>query len=148
MKDPNLSGILISGQFKFLDGHIYHKNEIIKVRYDLIGGGRKLTQEELFDFYPENLPLREGMKIGSDAILICEIRHRMGFIAEDIDTQKRCSIVRIMPFLHERRLYFDADTPGRYLMSSMQLKTKSRNHYNSSTCQCLTGATSALTYSD
>jgi hypothetical protein len=88
------------------------------------------------------------MMIASDAISICELRHRMAFIAEDIDTQKRCSIVRIMPFLHERRLYFDQDTPGRYLMASMQLDTKSRTKYNSSTCQCLTGATEALTYSD
>ena len=104
--------MMLTGQYVLLDGHIYHKNSIYKVRYDLIGKVQKMTQEKLFDYYPENLPLRQGMHVASDAILNCADRHRMAFIAEDNDFQKRCTIVRIMPFLHEKRLYFDEDSPG------------------------------------
>jgi hypothetical protein len=101
--------LLVSGQFRLLEGHIYHKNMVIKVRYDLIERSEKkyFDEHNLFDFYHENLPLRHGMKIASDNILICELRHRMAFIAEDIERQERTSTVRIMPWLHERRLYFD-----------------------------------------
>jgi hypothetical protein len=28
--------MMLTGQYVLLDGHIYHKNEIYKVRYDLI----------------------------------------------------------------------------------------------------------------
>lgn len=83
-----LQGLLTSGQFRLLDGHIYHKNMVIKVRYDLLnkeGEKRNLTCENLFDFFDENLPLRKGMRIASDAILICELRHKMAFIAQDIE---------------------------------------------------------------
>ena len=34
--DENMKGILISGQFKFINGHIYFNNNVIKIRYDLI----------------------------------------------------------------------------------------------------------------
>ena len=47
----------------------------------------------------------------------------MVFIAEDIHKQERSTVVRVTPYLHERRLYFDDDKPGRYLMASMQLDT-------------------------
>lgn len=47
------------------------------------------------------------MVVSPDAIQICELRHRMAFIAEDATKKMRCSIVRIMPYLHERRIYFD-----------------------------------------
>jgi hypothetical protein len=92
-----------------------------------------MTQEKLFDYYPENLPLRQGMKVASDAILNCADRHRMAFIAEDNDFQKRCTIVRVMPFLHEKRLYFDEDSPGKYLLASMQLPSPKRTKYNAKT---------------
>lgn len=109
------------------------------MRYDLIGKKPKINENDLFDFYSENLPLRKGMKIASDAILICELRHRMAFIAEDVAYQKRCSVVRIMPFLAERRVYFDVDSPGKYLIASMQMNTEQRTKYNSHTCKKVTG---------
>ena len=31
-----IQGMMLTGQYVLLDGHIYHKNEIYKVRYDLI----------------------------------------------------------------------------------------------------------------
>ena len=120
--DPHIIGIMLSGQLRLLDGHIYHQNQLIKVRYDLIGKIQNIDETKLFDRFEENLPLRTGMQIASDAILVCELRHRMAFIAEDSQCN-RCSIVRLMPFLHERRLYFDVDTPGKYLIASMQLNT-------------------------
>ena len=67
-----------------LDGHIYHKNEVIKLRYDLVEEGKgKLTEDVLFDYYSENLPLREGMMIASKSILMCAMRHRTAYIADD-----------------------------------------------------------------
>lgn len=131
--------MLLSGHLRLLDGHIFSQNQVIKVRYDLIGKKPKINENDLFDFYSENLPLRKGMKIASDAILICELRHRMAFIAEDVAYQKRCSVVRIMPFLAERRVYFDVDSPGKYLIASMQMNTEQRTKYNSHTCKKVTG---------
>lgn len=108
------------------------------MRYDLIEDKKgKLTEKVLFDYYRENLPLREGMMIASKSILMCALRHRTAYIADDHKFQNRPSIVRIMPYLHERRVYFDKDTPGKYLVASMQLETSMRTQYNSNTCSLL-----------
>lgn len=34
--EPQMKGILLSGDFSLIDGHIYYNNNIIKVRYDLM----------------------------------------------------------------------------------------------------------------
>ena len=38
-----IQGLMLTGHFVLLDGHIYHKNEIYKVRYDLIGKVQNMT---------------------------------------------------------------------------------------------------------
>jgi hypothetical protein len=36
ISEPQMKGILLSGDFSLIDGHIYYNNNIIKVRYDLM----------------------------------------------------------------------------------------------------------------
>ena len=48
-----LIGRLESGQYTFVDGHIYYSNNVIKIRYDLIESqqAEKYTEMQIFDFY-------------------------------------------------------------------------------------------------
>ena len=50
------------------------------MRYDLIERIQNPSEKELFDYFERNLPLREGMKISKEAILTCELRHRLAFV--------------------------------------------------------------------
>ena len=34
--EPKMKGILLSGEFSLIDGHIYYNNNVIKIRYDLM----------------------------------------------------------------------------------------------------------------
>ena len=51
--NSELHGRLESGLYVIIDGHIYYKNKIIKIRYDLIEKkqGMHLSEEEVFDYY-------------------------------------------------------------------------------------------------
>ena len=40
IKFPPLVGRLLSGLFTFVDGHIYFSNNVIKVRYDIVGSNK------------------------------------------------------------------------------------------------------------
>ena len=86
LSNPMLIGLFICGKFKLLDGHMYHENSVIKLRYDLIGRKSKeyLNEDNFFDFYNDVLPLRRDMTIISESILLSASRHRMAFIAEDL----------------------------------------------------------------
>ena len=51
---PYLVGRLLSGLYTFVDGHIYYGNNVIKIRYDIIGSdgnNNNLKENEVFDFY-------------------------------------------------------------------------------------------------
>lgn len=62
-------GIMQSGYFTFVDGHIYHNNDVIKLRYDLLETGNSLTESitenEFFDRYENIFPLRPGCRLSS-----------------------------------------------------------------------------------
>ena len=34
--EPQMKGILLSGEFSLIDGHIYYNNNVVKIRYDLM----------------------------------------------------------------------------------------------------------------
>ena len=54
-----LIGRLKSGTFTFIKGHIYYKNNVIKIRYDQIdkSGVKELKEDQLFDYYENILSL-------------------------------------------------------------------------------------------
>lgn len=64
-----LIGRMKSNLYSFVDGHIYYNNNVIKVRYDIIDlhekDGRPISEDQLFDFYSNVLPLDEGVVIQS-----------------------------------------------------------------------------------
>ena len=47
--DENMKGILISGQYQLINGHIYFNNNVIKIRYDLIK--QLVAKKSNFDIY-------------------------------------------------------------------------------------------------
>jgi hypothetical protein len=62
IENPTLQGILCSGAFTLVDGHIYYNNNVIKVRYDLIKDklARNLTNDEIFNQYDDILDLQNN----------------------------------------------------------------------------------------
>lgn len=38
LSDETITGIMTSGYYTLVDGHIYHNNSVIKMRYDLLEG--------------------------------------------------------------------------------------------------------------
>ena len=59
IKNREIIGRLKSNLFNIVEGHIYYRNKVIKIRYDHIEQrrGRKLSEEQLFDHYSEILQL-------------------------------------------------------------------------------------------
>ena len=47
LKDNFLKDLFLSGQFQLLDGHIYTKNDVTKIRYDYLDSRRNKTQHPL-----------------------------------------------------------------------------------------------------
>jgi len=48
-----LIGRLLSGQYTFVDGHMYYNNNVVKIRYDLISSydSHRYKENEIFDYY-------------------------------------------------------------------------------------------------
>lgn len=74
LKNEHIMGILTSGYYTLVDGHIYHNNNVIKMRYDLLYDTRgklreDLTENQFFDLYDYVFPLRPGCRISSANLL-------------------------------------------------------------------------------
>ena len=52
-----LIGRLKSNLYSFVGGHIYYGNNVIKVRYDVISQGEKISETTIFDYYHNILSL-------------------------------------------------------------------------------------------
>ena len=78
-------GILKSGLYTYVNGHIYYNNNAIKIRYDLIGknGDQNLKENEIFDYYVDIIPLKEGMRMQSNSPLDSITEHRMVYVNQD-----------------------------------------------------------------
>jgi hypothetical protein len=60
IKNKLLIGILKTGLYTFVQGHIYFNNDVIKLRYDLLSDAdkdRKYKENEIFDYYLDIIPL-------------------------------------------------------------------------------------------
>lgn len=109
MVRPEIIGIMQSGYYTLVDGHIYHNNNVIKMRYDLMDhehvNSDSLVDDEFFDIYNKIFPLRPGCRISSSNLMISGNSHRFAFLSEDTENQNLPNMFRVMPYLHERRVY-------------------------------------------
>jgi hypothetical protein len=108
---------------------------VIKLRYDLLEGAdfdhEDLTENEFFDFYDGLFPLREGCRISTANLLKDMDSHRFCFLSEDTSNQLLPSVVRITPFLHERRIYLRNHSANkRYFITAMDMPIKDRDEHN------------------
>ena len=78
-------GILKSGLYTYVQGHIYYNNNVIKIRFDLLGsnGGQNPKVNEIFDNYMNMIPLKEGMRMQSNCPIDSINDHRMVYINQD-----------------------------------------------------------------
>lgn len=57
VENRTLIGILLSGFNTFENGHIYYRNNVIKIRYDLLtkegANFNRLTEDEVFNHYED-----------------------------------------------------------------------------------------------
>ena len=85
IRSPVWVGMLISGNYMLIDGHIYHRNMVIKIRYDIIQSeahiGKVWEEDVVFDTYDDLLRLRPGCRISSDALMNSFNAHRLAFIS-------------------------------------------------------------------
>jgi len=105
ISEPQMKGILLSGDFSLIDGHIYYNNNIIKVRYDLMKlYGNCHNQEELyFNQYFNVLNLKEGDLIKTNCPIDSAMSHRLTYVV--INTNGGPKNLILVPYLHERRIH-------------------------------------------
>lgn len=80
--DENMKGILISGQYQLINGHIYFNNNVIKIRYDLIKqlGAKKSNFDIYFNQYSEILKLNKGETVKTNSPIDNYQGHRFGYV--------------------------------------------------------------------
>jgi hypothetical protein len=81
--NTTLIGRLISTLYSFVDGHIYYNNDVIKIRYDLLRGGKNvndLDECEVFDFYQNILQLKGKEFIRFGTPLAQHVSHRLIYV--------------------------------------------------------------------
>lgn len=108
LESKELIGRLLSGMYTFVDGHIYYKNNVYKIRYDLVAksGTRTFTEHDIFDFYPNIFDMRSNIKVRSNTPLDSPKSHRFGYITQDAHFEQSKKVI-IVPYLHERRIYLN-----------------------------------------
>ena len=106
--NEDLIGRLKSGLFIVNAGHIYYKNNVIKIRYDLIerNKGIQYSEDQIFDIYYDCFHLDEGEKVRANTPLDSIKSHRFAYVISDT---QRINPIRllILPYLHERRIYLN-----------------------------------------
>lgn len=66
-----------------------------------------LTEEALFDIYEGVMDTPEGYTINSSNILFSHYNDRICWLIEDYEKMSRPTIIRMTPYLHDRRIYLD-----------------------------------------
>lgn len=104
--NKELHGRLQSGLYIIIDGHIYYKNNVIKVRYDLIdkNQGMHLNEDMVFDYYYNIFKLNEGEQVMVGCPLDSKVNHRLFYIMRNPHHLKKARIM-VLPYLHQKRLY-------------------------------------------
>lgn len=122
--NPELLGRLKSSLYTLIDGHMYYNNNIIKIRYDLLAQKnlRELKESEVFDFYSKILSLDQNETVKT-RMPFCSFKyHRFVYMTANIKELKPNKI-KILPFLHERRVYLSRmDNECEYFYTTIQQK--------------------------
>lgn len=110
--EPQMKGILLSGEFSLIDGHMYYNNNVIKVRYDLmkINGSCENQEELYFNQYFNILSLGEGDIIKTNCPIDSPMSHRLTYVI--INTNGGPKTLVLMPYLHERRIFLQRQKPN------------------------------------
>lgn len=103
-----LIGRLNSGTFSFIKGHIYYKNNVIKIRYDLINSvkNQQYKMNEIFDYYLAIFRLEKSKRVRADTPLDSQKSHRFGYLISDLNFAEPLELF-ILPYLHDRRIYLN-----------------------------------------
>ena len=103
-----LIGRLVSGNYTFVDGHLYYDNNVIKIRYDLITAydSHRYKENEIFDYYFDIFEMEKGLKVRINTPLESQARHKLAYIITD-KLQKRNNQIHVHPYLHEHRIYLN-----------------------------------------
>ena len=102
-----LMGRLESGQYTFVDGHIYYSNHVIKIRYDLIQSqqAEKYSEMQIFDFYDNIFQLEKNETVKASTPLDSYRSHRFGYVITSKEYLPKK--VMITPYLHDKRIYLN-----------------------------------------
>lgn len=104
----DLKGVFKSGHYTLIDGHMYFRNQVIKIRYELMSeySVSDLSIDCIFNRYPEVLELADNDVVKAKSPLNAMQSHRFAYvILNPIDLiPKR---VMMMPYLHERKIYLN-----------------------------------------
>jgi hypothetical protein len=106
--DETLKGILISGNYVIVDGHIYFKNNVIKIRYDLMKrfGINGADEKIYFNQYEEILQLNKNDIIKTNTPLDSIQSHKLAFVILN-NHELAPKQLLILPYLHERKIYLN-----------------------------------------
>ena len=82
-------GLFLSGYYTIIDGHMYVRNNIIKIRYDYIEK-RKLmhvqakwldiNETHIFDVFDDIIDLKANFQISTKNLMNAISSHRIGFL--------------------------------------------------------------------
>lgn len=77
-------GRLKSNLYNLVEGHIYYRNKVIKIRYDLIDmhekNGKPIDEAQLFDHYPDVLSLETNSIVQSGTPLQTCLYNRLAYV--------------------------------------------------------------------
>jgi hypothetical protein len=88
IRDPEIIGVLQSGFYNLIGGHIYFSNDVIKLRYDLVEQDQdvvsNLNEVAFFDKFRNVMELMKGCRVNGQNLLASDQCHRMCYIVEDL----------------------------------------------------------------
>ena len=80
IKNINLIGRIKTQIYILLDGHIYYKNKVCKIRYDLMKRNSGSIEEDVFDYYDDILDLKKGEAVTTLFPFVSNNSHKLIYI--------------------------------------------------------------------
>lgn len=121
VSNEKLLGRLVSMLFLLIGGHIYYRDNIIKIRYDILREAQQMkdfTEEEIFDYFPHCIPLGTNTVVQSKFPLAEFDAHRLVFMTRSIDHTEAPRIA-VLPYLHERQILLRKLNPLKKYFSTI-----------------------------
>lgn len=103
-----MKGVLKSGFYTLVDGHIYFRNQVIKMRYELMAEYTvsNFDTSDVFNKYNEVLELSANDRVKTKSPLNSIQSHRFAYVilnSKDMVPKR----VMLMPYLHERKIFLN-----------------------------------------